>query len=446
MLSQASLEPIQENTSTSMNVDKQCDKLYDNSSEISHTTTVWTDVISKRKRNITKDYTGLSSKSKRMSRDPRLSETVIAANPFSVLENDSNEQTTNLSHPPPIHLKSEVDFLNLCTFLENAVGSDGFSCKSTINGVTIFPTTSSSYRAIVKCFRDNKAEFHTYQLSEDKAFRCVIRGLHHSIGENVISQTLTDLGYRVRSVVNVISRNKVKLPLFFVDLESEPNNNKIFELKSLLHCRINVEEPRQKRQIPQCTRCQRYGHTKGYCSLSPRCVKCAENHDSSSCTKSLETPASCVLCGGNHPSNYRGCTVHKELQNRRAPNLPTNQRSYPPLEKTCKTITTSPHLRLNEQSLNVTKETTALNIESFPSLPSTKHQTSPQSTTYINPHREPSISYSQAVISPSVEDNHKSSEQTHISSFITEIRNLIAPMITLMTQLIQVLIEKNASK
>ncbi|KAF0704581.1 Reverse transcriptase domain-containing protein, partial [Aphis craccivora] len=78
-----------------------------------------------------------------------------------------------------------------------------------------------------------------------------------------------------------------------------------------------VEEPHKRRDIPQCLNCQSYGHTRAYCSFPPRCVKCGEGHPTSVCEKTPDTPATCALCSGSHPANYKGCTVHKELQNRR---------------------------------------------------------------------------------------------------------------------------------
>nr|XP_022914621.1 alpha-tocopherol transfer protein-like [Onthophagus taurus] len=45
-----------------------------------------------------------------------------------------------------------------------------------------------------------------------------------------------------------------------------------------------------------------------------RCVKCAGEHWTNKCTKAKEIPAKCFNCGENHPANYRGCIVIKELQ------------------------------------------------------------------------------------------------------------------------------------
>jgi len=67
----------------------------------------------------------------------------------------------------------------------------------------------------------------------------------------------------------------------------------------------------------QCTRCQDYGHPKSYCTRSFNCVKCGGPHDTTTCKKARDTPAKCVLYDGNHPANYKVCTVYRDLINSR---------------------------------------------------------------------------------------------------------------------------------
>jgi hypothetical protein len=46
---------------------------------------------------------------------------------------------------------------------------------------------------------------------------------------------------------------------------------------------------------------------KNYCHLKARCVKCACNHLTNQCHQEERlSDVRCVLCGGNHPANYKG--------------------------------------------------------------------------------------------------------------------------------------------
>lgn len=89
-----------------------------------------------------------------------------------------------------------------------------------------------------------------------------------------------------------------------------------------MHTKIKFEPPRQKREIPQCTKCQRYGHTKSFCNHQPRCVKCAANHHTTECSRKTKSDnVLCVVCNKNHPANYKGCQVYRDLQEKTYPAL-----------------------------------------------------------------------------------------------------------------------------
>lgn len=76
--------------------------------------------------------------------------------------------------------------------------------------------------------------------------------------------------------------------MFFVDLEPAAINTDIFNVTSILHTKIKIEEPHKRRDILQCHNCQDYGHSKKYCSYSPRCVRCGDEHPSTHCTKTRD--------------------------------------------------------------------------------------------------------------------------------------------------------------
>lgn len=90
--------------------------------------------------------------------------------------------------------------------------------------------------------------------------------------------------------------------------------------------KIRFEPPHVKREVMQCQNCQRYGHSKNYCHRSPRCVKCAGDHLTKNCERKTKSKdVKCINCQGNHPANYRGCIVAKEIQKRKYPPLRPRQ-------------------------------------------------------------------------------------------------------------------------
>ena len=110
--------------------------------------------------------------------------------------------------------------------------------------------------------------------------------------------------------------------MFSIELKPNENNKDIYSITSLLHCKVNFEPPHQKRTILQCTNCQKYGHTRNFCTKTPICVKCAGEHKTSDCKLSMDRDSTkCALCGGNHTANYKGCMVYKALRVQRFPAL-----------------------------------------------------------------------------------------------------------------------------
>ncbi|KAL4132549.1 hypothetical protein QTP88_009678 [Uroleucon formosanum] len=227
------------------------------------------------------------------------------------INSEINSQTLEVNNEIKIKLPPPI-------FIQN------FLFKSSTNALKVQTINPDSYRKTIHFLREEKAQYHTFQPQEDKAFRVVIRNLHPSTPTTEVGIAIEDLGYSVRQVANVLQKvTKNKLLMFFVDLEPDTINKDIFNLTSLLHTKIKVEEPHKRKDIMQCHNCQDYGHSKKYCAHPPRCVRCGKNHPSSACTKSNESPASCALCNEDYPANYKGCRTYKELQNHR--NFSTKQ-------------------------------------------------------------------------------------------------------------------------
>jgi hypothetical protein len=105
--------------------------------------------------------------------------------------------------------------------------------------------------------------------------------------------------------------------MFFVELRPASNNKDIFNVEYTHQCKITFELPKHIWDIAQCANCQRYGHTKNHCHLKLRCVKCTDDHMTNQYHwKERSRDVQCVLRGGNHPANYKGCTVSTKKKTR----------------------------------------------------------------------------------------------------------------------------------
>ena len=383
------------------------------------------------------------------SRDPRKykkTETenatpISVSNSYDVLntitENEQsavNDQTNE--KPPPIHINDVQNYQALVLFLENNAAPNSFFLKTTIKGVTVYPKTPDVYRKLVSSLRNGGAEFHTYQLPEDKNRRIVIKNLHHTTPISEIKNDLEKHGYIATNITNVYSRFKKPLPMFFIDITKATFNEKIYEIESIYYTKIVVEEPRKKRIIPQCIRCQQYGHTKSYCNHSPRCVKCGQGHESVSCLKTRETKATCANCLGDHPANYRGCQVLKDLRAHRRTARTNHPPRSPPLPPppSFEEFPTLPQPLRKEQPIqkNSSQKATPAQLQE----PSRNQMTRRDNAT-TSAHIKPSCSGMRRETTqqpPSAENN----APPQLLQLLNGLNSLIQPLFSILQQLAQV--------
>jgi hypothetical protein len=165
-------------------------------------------------------------------------------NPSNEASDDISEPAKPPPSPPPITVQGVLDFVALRNDFLKLLGTENFLFKSSSNDLKILTKNSKSYRTVIKYLNEQKAEYHTYQQRENKAFRVVVRNIHPSTPLNDIGIAIQEIGYTVRQVVNVRHKiTKKNLPLFFVDLEPAEINKDIFHVTSILHTKVRIEEP-----------------------------------------------------------------------------------------------------------------------------------------------------------------------------------------------------------
>lgn len=230
---------------------------------------------------------------------------------------------TNAQKPPPLYVQKVESISKLIKELNNLP-----NCKYELkvlkdNEIRIQPAESTNYTSITKLLKEQRIEYYTFKPKDQRGFRVILRNMHHSTDKEEIKKELAAYGHDVTNIHNILqAETKKPLPLFSIEIKASANNKEIYSITKLMHCKIVFEPPHQKRTLPQCTNCQKYGHTKNFCNKSPVCVKCAGNHKTLDCpNKENNNNIKCALCGENHTANYKGCMVYKTLKIKRYPAL-----------------------------------------------------------------------------------------------------------------------------
>lgn len=251
-----------------------------------------------------------------------------------ISEDNAEIGVEKLTKSPPIMLYGITDVSKLMELLETVIQRDDYKIK-TINNKQLRVTASSIevYKKIINVVRDHDLIGHTFTIRQERAYRVVLKNLHFSTPTSIIKGEIEKLGHKVRGeIVNARSRfTKEPLSMFFINLEPNDNNKDIFNIRYILNNVVTFEPPRKSASIVQCKRCQQFGHTRNNCMRPFRCVKCAGAHNTSDCPKTdRNTPATCALCFEDHPANYRGCRVYKEIVDRKLKNSDSRERTIRP--------------------------------------------------------------------------------------------------------------------
>ncbi|CAG9834480.1 unnamed protein product [Diabrotica balteata] len=90
---------------------------------------------------------------------------------------------------------------------------------------------------------------------------------------------------------------------------------------------VSFELPLPKDQVPQCTTCQRYSHTKKFCHLPATCVKCTSNHHTSNCpSKERRIVYSIYFVKKTIRPTIRAAAYTNKYKKKNSPNLGRNPR------------------------------------------------------------------------------------------------------------------------
>ena len=233
--------------------------------------------------------------------------------------------------PPPLIIDEsewEVEIEKLAMVLDKIVGRKFYKIESRLNKVKIIATEVKYFLIIKKFFAEKNIPYHTRQVKSERAFKVMLKNIHHTFPIASLTEAINAEGHTVRRINKKWNKKGgFWHNMFMVELEPAHNNKDIYTLKHIDQHIITVEPPIKSGEVPQCHNCQQKGHTKNFCYLPPKCVKCGKGHVSTNCSLDKEAPPTCANCNGSHTANYRGCPYLKPTQsanrsvNRFAPNL-----------------------------------------------------------------------------------------------------------------------------
>ena len=209
--------------------------------------------------------------------------------------NRPSPQHKNVSKPPPIIIENVTSYPQMLeAFASTKIPVDCYQTKVMNNNkIKISATNPKAYQTITALLNNSKAQWHSFENKQTRDIRVMVKNLHHSIDPTDIINNLNQRGLKAKNATNKhkwFTANQkedrrakglpevVPLDMFIVSFDRETDINKIYDIKSIMNCKVKVEPMRKNKIIPQCKRCQEYGHTHNFCHKTPRCVKCGKQH------------------------------------------------------------------------------------------------------------------------------------------------------------------------
>lgn len=130
--------------------------------------------------------------------------------------------------------------------------------------------------------------------------------------EEIVEELKTNFNCTPSKVIRFSRNKEINMPIVLVLLPKTRENFEFIKKKRLdnfLHLSgITVEKCRPNSKVLQCYTCQNFFHGSKTCFLDPRCVICAEAHNTKDCPIPKESnKVKCCNCGGNHTASYGGC-------------------------------------------------------------------------------------------------------------------------------------------
>lgn len=226
---------------------------------------------------------------------------------------------------PPIILDTPTGWVQHSLSLSQLLGT-AFKAVSTSTTVRIYTKSVEDFRTAQRYLSNEKIQFHTFTLTNERPLQVVIRGLPTTVEAIEVHDDLIDKGFEVLDAKPLRNgQGTTGLWLVALGKGGQKHADAVYTVSSMFYCRVTIRKYNKSRAPIQCHRCQGFGHASFGCGRSPKCVKCGGPHARLDCNKATTDASQCANCGGSHTANYRGCPSFKALAKSAPPAAPSNR-------------------------------------------------------------------------------------------------------------------------
>lgn len=229
---------------------------------------------------------------------------------------------------PPFEVDELPNFLVHLQAIQKQLGFRP-NARPLRKGMRFLPATTHEYRIVQNYFSeivktDPTVKLgHTYSLKSERPHKVAVRGLPYEIPSGALIAELESItGIKPTHTRPIPPRKGRGRTTHYVQFPHLPRDalDRLYKTNFLLLLPVEVREWHKVGGLPQCHRCQRFGHASVNCFRDIRCVRCAGNHPASECDRE-NNALKCSNCGRPHASNDYRCPDYKSEARRRGVSL-----------------------------------------------------------------------------------------------------------------------------
>lgn len=230
----------------------------------------------------------------------------------------STQQTgkKTLRERAPLITTTNINFKEVINLLNLKLGKNEFYIKkSEGNEPSIYSNNLNAFEVIKTILSNAEVKFYTYTSKHLRNKNLVLKGVDIEYSVDEVRKDIEDRNLnnvKINKVSELIYIKEKNYRLILVQLSNDSDTRTLTKEKFILHQGVKWE-PLKKKNLHQCRKCHRVGHTSSNCWLDYRCVKCNVPHGPGECKidtdKTDRSELYCVNCKKfGHPASYRGCS------------------------------------------------------------------------------------------------------------------------------------------
>lgn len=265
--------------------------------------------------------------SKNVNKTPVIETSNIYAALENVMDTDETEINTVVNNPQEINVNNvqsarkkridpfwvqkskDYEWRNIVKIINEQLKTE-LPLMDSGKFVKIYPQDAEQFRVVQSILISKEVKCFAISPQGTKPFKIIIKGIPSEIPIEEVKDELIRLGYDVVKVAQLRRySDKSPLPIFQVHLAQNDYNKQIYSVKKFFNF-IVVVEAYKFRGVKQCYNCLHFNHSSELCTLDPKCLKCAGNHRTNTCSKNFDEKPKCANCNGEHPANFKGCPMH----------------------------------------------------------------------------------------------------------------------------------------